>query len=367
GRMRRPGRSDPADADSRTRRWLHLVRAGAARLPRAPAGPRPSHLDLRGPAAQGGGGGHRSAARRGWRTAPARLPPVVQHLPRRQRLEHVLALAHGVPAAAPGGVRPPDPAPPARAAGLTMRSFLVAVAFLTVVPIRFRTLPPPRTVARSRFWYPVVGLLLGTILGGWTALLTAWGRAPLFGAVLVLGAWVGLTGALHLDGFCDLCDGLVAGRTAEDRLRIMKDPHLGSFALAGGVLLLLAKFALLHEIMTTQPGRGPWLVGGAVVLARCLALCLAAGARYPRPEGTGKALIEAPGGREAILFAVLAGGAALLAVPPTAAWLAAVLLGAGLLVVGLLRWLCGRQLGGVTGDCLGACIELVEAVVLAGA
>src|SRR5262245_7784799 len=100
-----------------------------------------------------------------------------------------------------------------------MRSFLVALAFLTVVPVRFRTLPDAAAVARARFWYPVVGVLLGAALGGWTALLIRWGRPLPVIAFLVLLAWVALTGALHLDGFCDLCDGLFGGRTAEERLR----------------------------------------------------------------------------------------------------------------------------------------------------
>src|SRR5690242_16600444 len=144
-----------------------------------------------------------------------------------------------------------------------MRSLLVALAFLTLVPVRFRNPPDAGDVARSRFWYPAVGVLLGTALGGWTALLSLWGPSALVSAFLVLLAWVLLTGALHLDGFCDLCDGLFGGRTPEDRLRILKDPHLGAFALAGGVLLLLGKFALLSE-MVRWPQRGPWVVGGAV-------------------------------------------------------------------------------------------------------
>src|SRR5438105_2237876 len=105
-----------------------------------------------------------------------------------------------------------------------MRNLLVALAFLTVLPVRFRVPPSPESVARSRWWYPVVGLLLGTMLGGLAAVLAAWLQSAALAAFLVLLAWVGLTGALHLDGFCDLCDGAFVGRKPEERLRIMKDP-----------------------------------------------------------------------------------------------------------------------------------------------
>jgi adenosylcobinamide-GDP ribazoletransferase len=237
-----------------------------------------------------------------------------------------------------------------------MRSFLVALAFLTVVPVRFRTPPDAAAVARSRFWYPAVGALLGAALGGWTALLVLWGRPPPVSAFLVLLAWVVLTGALHLDGFCDLCDGLFGGRTPEERLRIMKDPHLGTFGLAGGVLLLLGKFVVLAELVRWQE-RGPWVVGGAVAVARCLVLCMAALARYPRPEGTGKALIDSARPVEALLFGVVGLGIAFAGEGRLDAlvWFACAAVG-----ILLLTWLCRARLGGVTGDCLGAGIEVAE-------
>jgi adenosylcobinamide-GDP ribazoletransferase len=247
-----------------------------------------------------------------------------------------------------------------------MRSFLVALAFLTVVPVRFRALPAEAEVARSRFWYPVVGALLGAALGGWTALLICWGRPPPLSAFLVLLAWVLVTGALHLDGFCDLCDGLFGGGAPEDRLRIMKDPHLGTFGLAGGALLLLGKFAALSEVVR-WPERGPWMVGGAVAVARCLVVCVAAVSRYPRPEGTGKALIEAARPWEGVLFAGLgigfAAGVANLAMVP-AGWIWVLPALAWVLWV---VWVCRRRLGGVTGDCLGAAIEGGEFLFLLAA
>jgi adenosylcobinamide-GDP ribazoletransferase len=251
-----------------------------------------------------------------------------------------------------------------------MHSFLVALAFLTILPIRFRVLPPVQVVARSRYWYPVVGLLMGAVLGGWTALLSRGLAAPPVSAFLILLAWVGVTGALHLDGFCDLCDGLFGGHTPEDRLRILRDPHLGTFGLAGGVLLLLGKFVLLSEILAAQPAQGPWVVGAAVVVARCLVLCVAAGSPYPRPEGTGKTLIEATRWWEAGLFAGAGAAAAVPAAPAWSVYRALVLFAPALLAVAALRGLCRRRLGGITGDCLGAAVEVAEwtfllAVVLA--
>jgi adenosylcobinamide-GDP ribazoletransferase len=243
-----------------------------------------------------------------------------------------------------------------------MQSFLVALSFLTVLPVPLRKLPPSHAVARSRFWYPVVGLVLGALLGGGAALLQAWGRAPLVQAFVLLAAWVGLTGALHVDGFCDLCDGLFGGRTPEDRLRLLKDPHLGTFGLAGGVLLLLGKFVLLHEVLASP--RAPWVIAAAVTAARCLVLCAAAGARYPRPQGTGKVFVEAARPWEAALFAALAFACAWLADPHASMLHALARFLSPLLAVLGLRWLCARRLGGITGDCLGAAIELAEGLFL---
>jgi adenosylcobinamide-GDP ribazoletransferase len=249
---------------------------------------------------------------------------------------------------------------------LLFRSFLVALAFLTLVPIRFRKMPTADIVAASRFWFPLVALLLGASLGLWTALVAAWRLSPLLASFFILVVWVAATGALHLDGFCDLCDGLFGGHSPEDRLRIMKDPHLGNFALAGGVLLILGKFAALDELILHESQDAPWLVASSVLLARCLALCMAGFATYPRPEGTGKVLVDATHSWETALYAAVGVGAVLVTPAP---WTgkAAILFLAPCAVVVILTWVCRRRLGGVTGDCLGAAIESAEVVFLLAA
>jgi len=247
-----------------------------------------------------------------------------------------------------------------------MHSFLVALAFLTIIPIRFREMPSPAVVARSRFWYPVVGLLLGALLGGWT-MLASWLGSPPLAAFLVLALWVCVTGALHLDGFCDLCDGLFGGRTPEDSLRIMKDPHLGTFGLVGGVLLLLGKFVAIQELLAHGADGAPWVLGCAILVGRCLVLTVAAGMRYPRPEGTAKVLIEAAAPWEGIVFllcAVLAVLVLSLVLDARRCWL--VLL-AAIGAVLILKQICRSRLGGITGDCLGAAIESAELVFVLGA
>jgi adenosylcobinamide-GDP ribazoletransferase len=244
-----------------------------------------------------------------------------------------------------------------------MAGFLVALTFLTIVPVPFRSCPSSADVGRSRFWFPVVGLLLGAVLGA-AARGAVLLNSPALGALLVLALWVVLTGALHLDGLCDLCDGLAAARPPEERFRILRDPHLGTFGLVGGVLLLLAKFVAIQELMPIWSGRLPWLVGAAVVSARCLVLWMAGGSRYPRADGAGKALVEATSAWEGTGFGIAALAAVAAIQPLTGLPVSVVPVLAALAGVALLRLACHARLGGITGDCLGAGIELAEVLFL---
>ncbi|HBM07500.1 MAG TPA: adenosylcobinamide-GDP ribazoletransferase, partial [Pseudomonas sp.] len=119
-----------------------------------------------------------------------------------------------------------------------MQPFLIALQFLTCLPVRLRGMPEPQQIGRSLLYYPLVGLLLGGML---CLLGVALGNAaPPLKAALLLAAWVWLTGALHLDGLADSADAWLGGFGDRERtLAIMKDPCSGPVAVAVLVLVLL--------------------------------------------------------------------------------------------------------------------------------
>jgi adenosylcobinamide-GDP ribazoletransferase len=232
-----------------------------------------------------------------------------------------------------------------------------AVQFLTLVPPLVRWPFTPQELGRSVGWFPLVGLLLGGLLAGLDWCL-AWLFPPGVTAALVLAAWIVCTGALHLDGFLDSCDGLFGGHTPEARLRIMRDERAGAFAVIGGVLLLLLKYAALAgnpqrlAALVVAPVVGRWGMAVAVV-----------GFPYGRAEGLGRAMKDHAGWPQAARAGVVA-AAAIGGVAVAIDWRALLTLP----LAGALTWATGcfalRRLPGLTGDIYGALCELVEMMVL---
>jgi adenosylcobinamide-GDP ribazoletransferase len=239
-----------------------------------------------------------------------------------------------------------------------MSPALIALQFLTRLPVRLPGMPTAEQLGRSLLWYPAVGLLLGLLLWGAHLLL---GAAPaLLQAAIILALWVGLSGGLHLDGLADSADAWVGGFGDRERtLAIMKDPRSGPMAVTVLVLLLLLKFAALVSLL--QAGQGlllvllPWLARGLLPL-------LLWTTPYVRAGGLGQALAEQLPRRQ--LPWLLAGHG--LAICLLFGWAGGLALAVAALVFFCLRRLMCQRLGGTTGDTAGALVELAEcAVVLA--
>lgn len=239
-----------------------------------------------------------------------------------------------------------------------MRSFLLALQFLTVVTLRSHLEAQPGDLARARAWYGLVGALLGLGLAG-LAWLIAPPLPPLAAAGVLLLAWQAASRFLHLDGVADTADALVLVADRSRALEVMKDTRIGAFGLAAVVLVLLLKFGALASLS----GARLW---GALVVAPALARALAAALSVLLPParkdvGLGAATASGHGGALALTTSGLCAlAAAGLAAGLAGLWTAVAVLAWGVLLGAWFQ----RRLGGVTGDCLGAAIESAEAVAL---
>ena len=208
----------------------------------------------------------------------------------------------------------------------------------------------------ARAYFPLVGLALGGILAGLD--LAAREALPpmVVGALLVVALLV-LTRAIHTEGFLDACDGLFGGYSPARRLEILRDTHIGAFAVVGGAGLILLKWTLLTSIADD-------VRVGLLVVFPCLSrfgmVSAMAGFRYVREQGVGTSF-QVGRKRWQVVFGFA-----------TAATASGLLLGAGGLVllgaaIGVslaVGWWVTRLLGGMTGDTYGAVNEVAEVAVL---
>lgn len=236
--------------------------------------------------------------------------------------------------------------------------FWTAWQFMTIIPAPRNSGIGVEGIRHSIAYFPLVGLILGAMLLGIDQLFDLY-LPDLVVAALILIGLVILTGALHLDGFMDTCDGFAVKTSAEDRLRIMADSRVGGFGVAGACCLLLLKYVCILSLpedlrgaaLLLMPALGRWSAAFAIIMFPS-ARKLGVGRMYKEQAGIPMLTIAA-----VFVIAIAVGlisysGAALVIAVTTLSW-----------VIGRVL---SRRLGGLTGDTYGAIIELVEVSVLVG-
>ena len=234
--------------------------------------------------------------------------------------------------------------------------FWIAWQFLTIIPSPSRREYAAEDLGKSMGFFPVVGLFLGMVLFGLDLLLRLFLPSILVNVLLIV-ALIILTGALHLDGFIDTCDGLAVKSSSSDKLKIMSDSRVGGFGVVGGCCLILAKFAALVALpeglrasaLILMPLLGRWGMVYAI-------------SAFPpaKREGMGWAIkqrISWKGMAVATLFALI------MVLVLLSWWGAALLAALCFILLAFSKYLCSR-FGGLTGDSYGAINEFAEVIVL---
>jgi adenosylcobinamide-GDP ribazoletransferase len=236
--------------------------------------------------------------------------------------------------------------------GERLREAASACLLLTRLPVWRLRLDPPRDNAASVWAYPLAGALAGAIGALVFASAHALGIAALPAAALTLAAQLLVTGGLHEDGLADLADGFGGGQSRERKLEIMRDSRVGSY----GALALVMSTLLRATAIAATERPVLWLIV-AGTLSRAAMLALLATTPAARNDGLAAALRSPP--RAAVLtgLAIAAGSALFLPHFLLAITVCAV-------VTLALRELAHRQIGGQTGDVLGACAVLNECALL---
>ena len=225
-----------------------------------------------------------------------------------------------------------------------VRELQLALMLLTRLPAG-RLADPAPSFAEAAWAFPIVGAIIGLISGGISIAALALGFPPIIIALLAVASAAILTGAMHEDGLADLADGFGGGATREDKLRIMRDSQIGSYGVVALVLMVGLKVSAIAEVSV-----GMLLCSFVVISAASRAAMLVPMALLPaaRDDGLGQKASLTLGGR----FCVGIGFSALaLAFWGTVGfWVALAMLASALIVTLLAK----RQIGGQTGDVLGA-------------
>jgi len=206
----------------------------------------------------------------------------------------------------------------------------------------------------------VVGLIIGLLLAGLNWLL-GWFLPMAVVNVLLIVFLAVISGALHLDGLADTCDGIASGKTPEERWQVMRDSRVGSFGIVGVCCLLLVKYVSLNNVpqslvmtsLVLMPVISRWAMVYAIFVYP-----------YAKPSGLGKVFKQGVNWLKFVMATLIAlAVAAALARLAGLAIILAIIPGIWVIVVIMATYL-KRKFSGLTGDTYGAINEVAEVGVL---
>lgn len=238
-----------------------------------------------------------------------------------------------------------------------LKDIYLSVVFLTRLPAPGWPEAAARKLSAGMWAFPVAGVLVATIAGLVYAVCDAIGLPVYISALFAVVALIIATGGLHEDGLSDLADGVWGGATPARRLEIMSDSRIGAY---GAIALIVSVAGRAAAIATIDQ---PLFVFGALVasaaVSRAMMPAMMSWGRPAKPDGLG-ATAGKPDIANCVIALLLAAAIAALAAP--AGWIFC--LTAAAAGAALISWFARRNIGGYTGDVLGAGQQVAELFAL---
>jgi adenosylcobinamide-GDP ribazoletransferase len=232
--------------------------------------------------------------------------------------------------------------------------FCAALQFLTIFPVPLPNKDYIRASSQSLPYFPLIGLILGTILLGlYYGLMLV--LPQLIVIALLITALAILTGAHHLDGLIDTCDAVFTGTTKKERLAIMSDTKVGAFGIISVVLLLMLKYVSLLSVsmilpaLLLMPTLSRWVMSSVIFTFP-----------YARKTGMGLPFKQGATWQKLAISTTIA----LIMAVALLKWWGLLLMAILWLIVYSIGIFFRKRLGGLTGDTYGAINEISEVLVL---
>jgi adenosylcobinamide-GDP ribazoletransferase len=236
-------------------------------------------------------------------------------------------------------------------------NFLLMIQFLTRIPVNM-SLPCERdNFRKASIFFPIIGLIVGSIQ--WIIYELLAGILPSDAViVIVILAGIIITGALHIDGLGDTCDGFFAFKGNDRIIEIMKDSRIGTYACIVIVMDLLLKYTLFTYIVH----QFSVAIIVVPVISRFSLVLLGFRGKNAKSTGSGNLFIGNIGRSQLLISFIIT--VVILMVIIDLKYLAVMLLLVAFIVTFLFNSFCEKKIGGLTGDTLGANNELVEIMIL---
>jgi adenosylcobinamide-GDP ribazoletransferase len=229
----------------------------------------------------------------------------------------------------------------------------VALAFLTRIPINHG---PQISLRRSAALFPLVGALIG-LIGGLVFYVSSAILPPLVSASISILVTVAITGAFHLDGLADICDGLIGGWNREERLKILKDSRHGTYGVAAISLQLILQVSLLSAL---SPRDGLFTLIVLHTLSRLVPIFLMLIPATSGHDGMGASVSREIGAREPLVGSLIT----VLLIAPIMGLNFLLLSAILFLTLSIFALWVTRKIGGMVGDAFGAGEQISETMIL---
>lgn len=229
----------------------------------------------------------------------------------------------------------------------------VALAFLTRIPINHG---PQISLRRSAALFPLVGAFIG-LIGGLVFYLSSAILPPLVSASISILVTVAITGAFHLDGLADICDGLIGGWNREERLKILKDSRHGTYGVAAISLQLILQVCLLSAL---PPRDGLFTLIVLHTLSRLVPIFLMLIPATSGHDGMGASVSREIGAREPLVGSLIT----VLLIAPIMGLNFLLLSAILFLTLSIFALWVIRKIGGMVGDAFGAGEQISETMIL---